>query len=57
MLIPLTSKNQIFGIIHVLYADEKLAETDSVTMKKMSNKLSELFISDQIYYQKIGYMK
>ncbi|WP_339184026.1 PucR family transcriptional regulator [Oceanobacillus sp. FSL W7-1293] len=52
MLIPLTSKNQIFGIIHVLYADEKLAETDSVTMKKMSNKLSELFMSDQIYYQK-----
>ncbi|WP_080873729.1 PucR family transcriptional regulator [Oceanobacillus timonensis] len=52
MLIPLVSKNQVFGIIHVLYADEKLAEIDAVTMKKMSNKLSELFLSDQIYYQK-----
>lgn len=52
LLIPLNSKNQVFGIIHVLYADENLAEIDAVTMKKMSNKLNELFISDQIYYQK-----
>lgn len=52
MLIPLHSKNQVFGIIHVLYADGKLAEIDSITMKKMSHKLSGLFMSDQIYYQK-----
>lgn len=52
VIIPLISKNKLFAIVHMQYTDNKDKEITSSHMKEMGNRLSELFINEQLYLQK-----
>ncbi|WP_188455829.1 PucR family transcriptional regulator [Virgibacillus oceani] len=52
LVLPLISSDKVFAIIHIQYMNPKYDEVPFVHAKKLGNKLSELFMSDQLYLQK-----
>jgi PucR family transcriptional regulator, purine catabolism regulatory protein len=53
ILLPLIWKNSLFAILHISYTDKELFQGVSPNhLNNVANKLSQLFISDQLYLQK-----
>ncbi|GGA91371.1 PucR family transcriptional regulator [Ornithinibacillus halotolerans] len=51
LLIPLTSQNQVFAIMHVPYTNDFMFDKSS-RISELSNKFSKLFLSDQLFLQR-----
>ncbi|MTW86252.1 hypothetical protein F3157_11370 [Virgibacillus dakarensis] len=54
LVLPLITREKVFAIVHILYKERKLQADDisSAHMKRVTRKLSELFMSEQLYLQK-----
>ncbi|NBJ68128.1 MULTISPECIES: PucR family transcriptional regulator [Clostridia] len=53
ILLPLVWKNSLFAILHISYIDKELFQDVSPNhLNNVANRVSQLFISDQLYLQK-----
>ncbi|MGM0900532.1 MAG: PucR family transcriptional regulator [Bacillota bacterium] len=54
LILPLTSKNELFAFVHIAFADQhSLKDVAAIHMKRLGKKLSEIFINEQLFLQKM----